>query len=93
MALNETAQIIQSVMNNATIMEYKAIASPFLPSVIVYWLFQFVLTMAIGLIVVKRDLGNFFGIFILTQLIGAVILFFIFMYPVVPIVIQGLGWS
>ena len=56
----------------------------FLPSVLVYWLSQFFLTMIIGMILVRKDKENFWAIFILTQLASLIILFFIFVYPVIP---------
>lgn len=55
-----------------------------------YWLFQFILTMIIGYIFVKEDKSKFFAIFIFTQLIGAILLFFTFIYPVLPPLINGL---
>ena len=56
----------------------------FLPSIATYWVFQFLITMIIGYTMIKKDKGKFLAIFILTQLIGAIILFFIFIYPIIP---------
>ena len=58
--------------------------SIYLPSVAFYWVFQFILTMIVGYIFVKEDKGKFFAIFIFTQLIGGIVLFFIFVFPIIP---------
>ena len=60
----------------------------YLPSVAFYWVFQFILTMIVGYALVKEDKGKFFAIFIFTQLIGAIVLFLIFVYPVIPGIID-----
>jgi len=56
----------------------------FLPSIIFYWIFQFLIILILGNIFVKKDKANFFSIFVFIQLIGAIILFFTFIYPVFP---------
>ena len=56
----------------------------YIPSIVAYWIFQYLLTMIIGYGAVKEDKGKFFAIFIFTQLVGAIILFFIFIYPIIP---------
>jgi len=56
----------------------------FLPAITFYWIFQFLIILMLGYIFVKKDRANFFSIFVFIQLIGAIILFFIFIYPVIP---------
>ena len=62
----------------------------YLPSIAFYWVFQFILTMIVGYVFVKEDKGKFFVIFIFTQLIGAIVLFFIFIYPIIPQIINSI---
>lgn len=77
--LTETSDILKYLSNNI-----------YLPSVVAYWVFQFLLTMIVGYIMVKEDKGKFFAIFIFTQMVGAIILFFIFIYPVIPQILNRL---
>ena len=57
----------------------------FLPSVIAYWFFQFLLILIIGLSVIKgKGKEKFWAIFFITQLIGLILLFLIFIFPVIP---------
>ena len=74
---------IANLTNEKEIMTYIS-NNLYLPSIAFYWIFQFILTMIVGYASVKEDKGKFFAIFIFTQLIGAVILFFIFVYPIIP---------
>jgi len=60
----------------------------FLSSIVIHWLFQFLVILILGTALVKEDKGKFFAIFVFIQLIGAIILFFIFIYPVIPQVIS-----
>lgn len=77
-------------MQNASITEWKEAASPFVPAVSIAWLGVFILTLLLGMIMIRKDLANFWAIFILTQLILAVALFFTFIYPITPIILQDL---
>jgi len=63
-------------------------SSVFLKSIVFYWVFQFLVILILGNIFVKKDKGNFWAIFVFIQLIGAIILFFIFIYPIVPQIIE-----
>lgn len=85
MTINQT--IIQETLGTfETVSEsIKYLSSEiFLPSVIVYWFFQFLLILIVGLALVRHDRSKFWGIFLLTQLIGLIILFFIFVFPILP---------
>ena len=62
----------------------------FLPSVVAYWLMQFIIILLIGLLTVSNDKDTYFIIFIVTQLIGALMLFFIFILPIIPQLINNL---
>ena len=56
----------------------------FLPSIIFYWFFQFLLILIIGLATVKKNKEKFWAIFVITQLVGGILLFLIFVFPVIP---------
>lgn len=83
--INETLIIeqVQQITNTSDFIYYLS-KNIFLSSLVVYWLFQFLLTLIIGLSTTWKDRDKFWVIFILTQLIGAIILFFIFIFPVIP---------
>jgi len=86
------ATIIINILQNVTSSNeiLKTISNTiYIPSIALYWLFQFILTLSLGLIYVRKDLGKFWGIFILTQLIGLIVLFFIFIVPIIPNIVSS----
>ena len=92
---NDTLEIIQNVdtaISMPTELDFIRTISIkiFLPSVAAYWLIQFVIILIIGLLVINKDKDTYFVIFVVTQLIGALILFFIFVLPIVPEFINNL---
>ncbi len=89
--INST-QIVTHLMNTTTNSEFIKVASSqiFLKSVVVYWVFQLILTLVIGLALVEKNKGKFWAIFILTQLVGGIILFFTFVFPILPNIMGGI---
>jgi hypothetical protein len=85
--------IIQGTKNITSQSDFISYTSQkmFVPSILSYWIFQFLLTLIIGMILVRKDKGNFFAIFLLTQLIGGIFLLFIFWFPIIPQFIDKLG--
>jgi|GEM_PF-5086660 len=59
-------------------------ADVFIPSVAAIWIFQFIVTLILGMIFVKEDKGKFFSIFIFVQLIVGILYFLTFIFPVLP---------
>ena len=86
-------QFVNDITNSTTEELLSKSAELFIPSIIAYWLIQFFLTLILGLIFVKTPQGrqNFWVIFIFAQLIGAIILFFIFFFPFVPQILESIG--
>lgn len=88
-SLNSTSelnQIVSKATATPTIGEFIRYISNkvFLPSIATYWIIQFILILLIGLATVREDKDTYFIIFAVTQLIGAVVLFFIFVLPILP---------
>ena len=81
---NDSANNLSQNIGNYSSSELSNFAQLFFPSIIAYYIFQFFLTMILGLIIVRRDRENFWAIFITTQIIGAIVLFFIFIFPIIP---------
>ena len=62
----------------------------FLSSIIFYWFFQFLLILIIGLATIKKNREKFWSIFVITQLTGLILLFLIFIFPVIPQLINNI---
>ncbi len=56
----------------------------FVPTIIFVWIIQFLITLILGMFCVKDDVGRFLAIFVLVQLFSGILLFFSFIYPVIP---------
>lgn len=84
MILNST-QIIEKVTGITSTSDLiTAQADVFKTSIIVYFIIQFLITSLLGIILVRKDIEKFWVIFILTQLIGGILLFFTFWLPILP---------
>lgn len=81
-ALNWTSQ---------QILQYSA--DNLLPSMIFYWVVLFAITLFVGLFFIEKDKANFWAIFIFTQLVGLLILFFIFVIPIIPQWLSNMGFT
>ena len=86
-------QIVDTAVAMPTELDFiKTISnSVFLPSIAAYWITQFMIILIIGLLVINKDKDTYFMIFIVTQLISAVILFFIFVLPILPQAISNIA--
>lgn len=77
--------VANAIMNFSTqsdLITYQA--KTFQPSIIAYFLIQLIITSILGLILVKKDFEKFWMIFIFTFLIGGIVLFFTFFFPILP---------
>ena len=89
-----TTDYLSQIQNSTSIDQIIDFSSKqlFLPSIISYWLFQFIITLIIGLALVRENRSNFWAIFILTQVVGLVILTFIFIVPFFPQLLSKIGF-
>lgn len=83
--INITQMLGNITASNSTIdTVMQETAKIFLPSILLYVIIMFLLVLLVGAIFIKSDKGNFWAIFIFTQLVGWIILFFIFIFPIIP---------
>ena len=94
MNITDISILNNGTIGNSTIVEnlINSTSNIYLPSMIFYFIFQFLLTMLVGTIFIREDKANFWAVFIFTQLIGVIILFFIFIFPIIPQILDKIGF-
>jgi len=83
----EPTQVIEGVIGLTSETDIlRQLATYFLPSIIFYWIFVFLIMLFMGYALIKTKEGraNFFAVFIFVHILSAVILFLTFVFPVIP---------
>lgn len=73
----------QNITTQSELLQYAA-TELFIPAVIAIFVAVLLLMLIMGAVIIRKDKANFYAIFVFNWLIIAILLFFVFWFPIIP---------